>query len=191
MGFWIVLALVGSVLFSVVVRRWTLYARIYSPDFVRELQGGLARAKGSALAATGQQLPPEQLLAAGSAFVTKPGLAFVYTITESGEAGAETARRGPSRSEHLLSISYQGGWFARSAAGYVAALLRRLLQLAMQTETSLAQASSGVFYFSFQLSPQEYAAYAAHPVAALDETEVRTLIASCAQNRVLMNRRPS
>lgn len=188
MGLWIVLALVGSVLFSVVVRRWALYARIYTPDFVRELQSGLQRAKASALAGVGQQLPPEQLLAAGSAFVTKVGLAFVYTIRESSEAGAETAARSPARFEHLLSISYQGGWFARSAAGYVAALLRQLLQLAQQTETALAQASSGVFYFSFQLSPEEYAAYAARPAPALEDTEVRRLIAACAQNRVRANR---
>lgn len=188
---WLVLALVGTLFVYLVARRWSLYVRLYSPAFVRALQAGIERAKASALAAVGREVKPEELLASGSAFVTPSGLAFVYTISEHGagavpgQPGAE-ADSGP-HVRHVVSLSYRGGFFARSAAAFVAAMLRRLL-LTPQTDTTLSLAESGVYYFVFNLSPEAQAEYAARPVTAVPDAEVRGFISACAQERDAMAR---
>ena len=183
---WLVLALVAALFVYLVARRWSLYVRLYSPAFVRALQAGIARAKASALGAVGRQVPPEELLASGSAFVTPAGLALVYTIashgagTVPGQPGAE-ADAGP-HFRHVVSLSYRGGSFARSAAAFVAAMLRRLL-LSPQTDTELSLSERGVYYFVFDLSPEAQAEYAARRVADVPDAEMRGFITACARER--------
>jgi hypothetical protein len=145
--------------------RGGLYRRIHQPGFLRELRDALARAKVAALASQDQLLPPPEALASGAAFVLAPGLAVVYTV-----------RSEQDQLVHHLSISYRGGGFARAAAAYLASAICHLLR--PQGPVALGVAESGVYHLQFVLEPDAHAAYAAEPLAELDEPAEQQLAAA-------------
>lgn len=127
------------------------YGRLHAVQFLGELREHLARAKAAALEPGAD--PRRDPMAAGNAFVTSLGFLFLYTVApRDGEF------------EHHISMSYRGGWFARSAAGFLAATIRILFGVT-DARCKLAEAKSGVFHFVFWLDGKAHEAFAARPLA--------------------------
>lgn len=147
--------LIGLVLFVVyrIIRARPSYGRIFGPEHLLELRRGLAQAREVALASAGEK-PAADPFAAGSAFLTSAGIAVFYTVARAPAGGFE----------HHVSMSYRGGFFARAAAGYLAAVIRHLLEVDL-AQCVLAASTSGVYHLIFSLSTEEHARFAARPVA--------------------------
>jgi hypothetical protein len=165
--------LIGLVLFLVYkwMRGRPRYDRIFGPDHLLELRRGLAQAKAAALARAGEKAPADPF-AAGSAFLTSAGIAVFYTVANAPAGGFE----------HHVSMSYRGGHFARAAAGYLAAVIRRLLEV-NPAECVLAASTSGVYHFIFSLSAEEHARFSARPVADPGPEAAPALCAEAMQER--------
>lgn len=182
---WIALFSFGALIVGPFVRRSRLYARIYTPAYLRELRAGLERAKASALGALGQERSAEELLSSGSAFITGPGLALAYTIFDraagAGPGGAPGDEAAADRFEHHLSLSYRGGGFALSAAAFLVAAIRRLLD--PQADVQVAVAPSGVYHLVFHLYEAQHGAYAQRPLRTLEESDEAPFLLACMQER--------
>jgi len=148
---WLIIGLILFLLYKW-IRGRPRYARIFGPEHLLELRRGLAGAKTAALARAGDK-PPADPFADGSAFLTSADIAVFYTIAKAPAGGFE----------HHVSMSYRGGFFARAAAGYLAAVIRRLLDV-RSSQCVLAASTSGVYHLIFSLSAEEHASFAAQPV---------------------------
>ncbi|UQA62771.1 hypothetical protein [Polyangium aurulentum] len=167
---WIIIGLVLFLLYKW-IRRRPRYDRIFAPDHVIELRRGLAGAKTAALARAGEK-PAADPFADGSAFLTSADIAIFYTVAKAPAGGFE----------HHVSMSYRGGFFARAAAGYLAAVIRRLLDLTT-SQCVLAASTSGVYHLIFSLSAEEHARFAAQPVANPSHDAVPALCAQAMAER--------
>jgi hypothetical protein len=172
---WIVGGLVIALFTALVLRCGRFYLRVFSIDHVREVRERLAQAKRSALAEVGHPASsPAEDLAAGRAFVTSPGLAFMYTVDAVNEAGAK-------KYEHHISISNRGSFLATAAASYVAAVVYKLLM--PESPVGFALSRTGVYHLMFRLSAEDHASYATRPVVEVDEAGAKALAAVCIEER--------
>ncbi|MRG95265.1 hypothetical protein [Polyangium spumosum] len=167
---WLLVGLVVFLIYRLVLKR-PRYDRLFSPDHLMELSRGLGRAKEAALGRVGKG-PPADPFAEGNAFVTSADIAVVYTVAKAGEDGHE----------HHVSLSHRGGPFARAAAGFLAAAIRRLLGVA-EAPGVLAVSSSGVYHLIFQVPAAEEARFAARSVPELDEEAARALLGAAMDER--------
>jgi len=159
-------ALIGLVVFLIYryAKTRPRYEKIFSAAHLMELDRGLLRSRVAAMERVGQRalgLP----FAEGTAFVTSADIAVFYTISTNEKDGFE----------HHVSLSYRGGFLATAAGAFLAAAIRRLLDVTHQ-ECALARSSRGVFHFIFSLSAEAQARFANAKRTPLDEETARRLI---------------
>jgi hypothetical protein len=167
---WLIIGLVLFLLYRWIIRV-PRYGRLFSPEHLREVAGGLERALPVALEYVGKP-PPSDPFAAGSAFMTSADIAVFYTIAKSDGGGFE----------HHLSMSYKGGSFARAAGGFLGAAMGRLLRVPSQKGV-LALSTSGVYHYLAPLSASEHAELLARGIEKLDDDAAARLVRQAMDDR--------
>lgn len=167
---WLFVALLVFLAYRWIVRM-PRYTRVFAPEHLMEIAGGLDRALPVAVEYAGKP-PPADPFAAGSAFMTSADVAVFYTIAK-GDKG---------EFEHHISLSYKGGRFASAAGGYLGAAIGRLLRVAPKQGT-LALSTRGVFHYLVSFSAPEHDELVKRGIEKLDEDSARRLVGQAMDDR--------
>jgi len=152
------------------------FEKVYTAEHFEEVAQGLKAIRDYAQThVLGRELG--EAIAAGNQYHTAAGIQMIYTYQAFVEGGENVH-------QHVLSISFRGGYLPTSCAGSLGAYVTRLLPVG-SNPVSVHRSERGVLYVALRMADDAHKIFMAAPLRIPEEPMDRVITQSLLEGRRL------